>query len=148
MTELKMNEVVMALAKALQSRDYDSFVSYFSDNAVFEIPFSVNGGTVINGLSEIKKHFDTVSQNPITKLISVEDVTPRLIYGTTGNSVVVEYFLKGKSLKTGEAFNIQSSIAVIRFDEGKIIEYRDFPNTLGIAKKAGVLAELAATWVK
>jgi ketosteroid isomerase-like protein len=122
-------------------------VSHFNDAAIFEIPFTVNDGTIINGLPKIKEHFENVRQNPLSKLIEIEEVRPQIYYHTD-NSVTVEYFTKGKSQSTGETFEIQSSIALIRFDEGGIIHYKDFPNTIGIAKKAGVLAQLAATWTK
>ena len=52
--------------------------------------------------------------------------------------------MEGKSVKTEEAFKIQSSIAVIQFNGNQIIYYKDFPNTLGIAKKAGIISDLAA----
>ena len=148
MDELKINAVIQELSNSLQTRNYDRFVSYFTDNATFEIPFTVNGGTTINGKENIKKHFDNVQQNPLTKLIEIESVYTKIYHGTDGQTVTVEYFTKGKLLSTNEPFEIQSSIALIRFDETGIVSYKDFPNTLGIAQKAGVLSQLAATWVK
>ncbi|MDX8568758.1 nuclear transport factor 2 family protein [Elizabethkingia sp. HX XZB] len=148
MDELKINAIIQELSNSLQTRDYDNFVSYFTDNAIFEIPFTVNGGTIINGKENIKKHFENVSQNPLTKLIEIESVYTKVYHCTDSQRVTVEYFTKGKSLSTNESFEIQSSIAFIRFDEVGIVYYKDFPNTLGIAQKAGVLSQLAATWTK
>ncbi|OPC53239.1 hypothetical protein BAY07_14275 [Elizabethkingia bruuniana] len=148
MDELKINAVIQELSNSLQTRNYDNFVSYFTDNATFEIPFTVNGGTLINGKENIKKHFDNVQQNPLTKLIEIESVYTKIYHCTDSQAVTVEYFTKGKLLSTNEPFEIQSSIALIRFDETGIVSYKDFPNTLGIAQKAGVLSQLAATWVK
>ncbi|MCL1669044.1 nuclear transport factor 2 family protein [Elizabethkingia ursingii] len=148
MDELKINATIRELSNSLQERDYDNFVSYFADNATFEIPFTVSGGTVINGKENIKKHFDNVQQNPLTKLIEIESVYTKIYHCTDSQTVTVEYFTKGKSLSTDETFEIQSSIALIRFDENGIVHYKDFPNTLGIAQKAGVLSQLAATWTK
>ncbi|EJG2078507.1 nuclear transport factor 2 family protein [Elizabethkingia anophelis] len=148
MDELKINTIIQELSNSLQIRDYDNFASYFTDNATFEIPFTVNGGTIINGKENIKKHFENVSQNPLTKLIEIESVYTKVYHCTDSQTVNVEYFTKGKSLSTSESFEIQSSIALIRFDEGGIVYYKDFPNTLGIAQKAGVLSQLAATWTR
>lgn len=148
MDELKINAIIQELSNSLQTRDYNNFVSYFTDNATFEIPFTVNGGTIINGKENIKKHFDNVRQNPLTKLIEIETVYTKVYHCTDNQTVTVEYFTKGKSLNTNETFEIQSSIALIRFDEGGIVYYKDFPNTLGIAQKASVLSQLAATWTK
>ncbi|MCL1656429.1 MULTISPECIES: nuclear transport factor 2 family protein [Elizabethkingia] len=148
MDELKINTIIQELSNSLQTRNYDKFVSYFTDSATFEIPFTVNGGTVINGKENIKKHFDNVQQNPLTKLIEIESVYTKIYHCTNNQTVTVEYFTKGKSLSTSESFEIQSSIALIKFDEDGIVYYKDFPNTLGIAQKAGVLSQLAATWTK
>ncbi|OPB84794.1 hypothetical protein BB021_15775 [Elizabethkingia ursingii] len=148
MDELKINTIIQELSNSLQTRDYDNFVSYFTENAIFEIPFTVNGGTIINGKENIKKHFDNVRQNPLTKLIEIESVYTKVYHCTDSQTVTVEYFTKGKSLSTNESFEIQSSIAFIRFDEVGIVYYKDFPNTLGIAQKAGVLSQFAATWTK
>ena len=148
MTENQIDEIVREIAKALQSREYETFVSFFTDNAVFEIPFTVNGGTILKGLPKINEHFVSIGQNPLTKLIQIEVVTAKVYHSTSDKMVTVEYFTKGKSLSTGETFDIQSSIALIQFDEVGIVYYKDFPNTIGIAKKAGVLAQLAATWSK
>ncbi|NIF07596.1 hypothetical protein F3J23_19415 [Chryseobacterium sp. Tr-659] len=148
MTTEKISNIIFALSKALQSRDYDSFVEYFNEDAVFEIPFTVNGGTVLEGLTKIKEHFEGVKQNPLTKLIDIDEVYTKIYHGMDGNKATVEYFTKGKSIQTNELFEIQSSIAIIEFNEAGIVHYKDFPNTLGIAKKAGVLGQLVAMWVK
>lgn len=148
MNEVKRNTIIKELANALQTRIYDGFVSHFADHATFEIPFTVNGGTIIKGKENIKTHFDHVQQNPLTQLIEIESVSTKVYHNTDGQTVTVEYFTNGKSLATHESFEIQSSIALITFDDDGIIYYKDFPNTLGIARKAGVLAQLAATWTK
>lgn len=148
MNELKIKAIIQDLSNALQTREYDRFVSYFTDHATFEIPVTVNGGTVIDGKENIKRHFDNVQQNPLTKLIEIESVYTKIYDHTDNPTVTVEYFTKGKSLATNELFEIQSSIALITFTEEGIVQYKDFPNTLGIAQKAGLLAQLAANWVK
>lgn len=148
MNELKIHTIIQDLSRSLETRNYNSFVSYFTDHAVFEIPFTVNGGTIIDGKENIKTYFANIQQNPLTRLIEIENVYTRIYHYTDNRTVTVEYFTKGKSLVTNEPFEIQSSIALITFDESGIIHYKDFPNTLGIAQKAGVLSQLAASWIK
>jgi ketosteroid isomerase-like protein len=144
MTEMKRNQIIAELAEALQERDYDQFLSHFAENAVFETPFEVNGGEIHKGLAEIKKHFESIAENPMAKLIRIEEVIAKSYHND--ETATVEYFTKGRLLSTGETFHIQSSIALIRFGESGIVYYKDIPNTLGLAQKAGVLTDLAASW--
>lgn len=146
MTEFKKNQIIAELAESLQVPDYGRFLSYFEDNAVFELPFLVDGGIMLKGLPEIKKHFESVAENPGEKLIRVEEVMTKSYQSS--EAVTVEYFTKGRLVSTGETFHIQSSIAIIRFGESGIVYYKDIPNTLGMAKKAGILDKLVASWEK
>lgn len=146
MTEFKRNQIITELAEALQAGDYGRFLSYFEENAVFELPFRVDGGIMLKGLPEIRKHFESLTENPLEKLIRVEEVMTKSYQSS--EAVTVEYFTKGRLVGTGETFHIQSSIAIIRFGETGIVYYKDIPNTLGIAKKAGILDQLAASWEK
>lgn len=148
MNEIKISEIVAELCKSLKARDYEKFVSFFAEEAIFEIPFTVNGGTVIKGLLKIKEHFRNIRQNPLANLIQIESVSAKTYPSTIYGTVTVEYFTKGTSLNTGEKFEIQSSIALIQFNESGIIYYKDYPNTIGIAKKAGALSQLAAMLTK
>lgn len=59
--------------------------------------------------------------------------------------VVVEFVARGIVLAIGDQFEVASSIAVIRLCDGKVKQYRDYPNTLGLAKAAGVLPQFAAS---
>lgn len=144
MTEVRKNRIIGDLAEALQDGDYDRFVSYFEENAVFELPFRIDGGEILKGLPEIKKHFESIAENSLAKLIRIEEVMTKSY--TSSETVTVEYFTKGRIVSTGETFHIQSSIALIRFGETGIVYYKDIPNMLGIAKKAGTLEQLVASW--
>ncbi|MES2512888.1 MAG: hypothetical protein V4580_02035 [Bacteroidota bacterium] len=148
MTENDINKIVTELSKALEMRDYGKFVSFFDQDAIFEIPFTVEGGTVLKGLPKIKEHFENVSKSPLGKLIQIDNVNAKSYFSSTSDMVTIEYFTKGKAQSTGENFEIQSSIALVQFKDSHIVHYKDFPNTIGIAKKAGILQQLAATWTK
>lgn len=146
MTEFKRNQIIAELAESLQVPDYGRFLSYFEENAVFELPFEVDGGILLKGLPEIRKHFERLAEEPINKLIRIEEIMTKSYQ--TSEVVTVEYFTKGRLVSTGETFHIQSSIAIIRFGETGIVYYKDIPNTLGMAKKSGMLDKLAASWEK
>jgi hypothetical protein len=135
MTEIKKNQIITELAEALQYNDYDKFASYFEENAVIELPFGSDGGTSIKGLPEIKKHLEGIASDPVLKLIHIEEVMTKSYHSDPFTTV--EFFTKGRSVKAGGAFHIQSAIALIRFGESGIVYYKDIPNTTGLAKKAG-----------
>ncbi|WP_341902979.1 nuclear transport factor 2 family protein [Fluviicola taffensis] len=146
MTEFKRNQIITELAESLQAGDYGRFLSYFEENAVFELPFRVDGGILLKGLPEIRKHFESVAEDPMEKLVRIEEVMTKSYEGS--EAVTVEYFTKGRLVSTGETFHIQSAIAIIRFGETGIVYYKDIPNTLGMAKRTGTLNQLAASWEK
>jgi hypothetical protein len=139
-----IEKTVAALADALQTRDYERFTSFFSPSAVMEIPFAAHGATLLQGLPAIKAHFEGVRKSPLGTLLEIEKVTARPVFGNDG-FVTIEYFMKATAVRTKEAFEIPSSIALVQFADDHIVLYKDFPNTIGIAKKAGVLAQLAAS---
>ncbi len=146
MTDIEKNKIITELAEALQSNDYDKFTSYFEENAVFEMPFMVNGGMNIKGLADIKTHFESVASDSLTKLIQIEEVMTKSYHSDP--FTIVEYFTKGRAASTMGAFHIQSAIALIRFGESGIIYYKDIPNTIGLSKKAGALDQLVDSWSK
>lgn len=136
MTEINKNQIIAELAEALQYNDYDKFAGYFEENAVLELPFGESGGLSFKGLAEIKKHFESIASDPITKEIHTEEVMTKIYHSDP--FTIVEYFTKGRSVKSGGAFHIQSAVAFIRFGESGIVYYKDIPNTGGLAKKAGI----------
>lgn len=144
MTEIRRNEIIAELVEALQDREYDKIVNCFEENAVLEIPFMINGGTIHKGLPEIKKHFESVAADSATNLIRIEEIIAKSYH--SDEAVTVEYFTKGRLVSTGETFHIPSAIAIIRFGETGIVHYKDIPNTICIAKKAGVLDQLVDSW--
>lgn len=148
MKENDFNEIVLKLSKALEMRDYEKFVSFFAEDAIFEIPFTVDGGIILRGLPKIKEHFEGISKSPLTKLIQINSVTTKTYFNVISDVMTIEYFTEGTGLTTGEKFKIQSSIALVQFTNFHIAHYKDFPNTIGIAKKAGILPQLAASWTK
>lgn len=142
MNKSEIEEKIVIICKALQTRSYDAFVALFAENAVFEIPFTVNGGAKLEGIIKIKEHFVNIQANPLSKLIQIEKVSSKNHFSENDSSCTIEYFTDGLAVKTQQKISIQSSIAVIKFEDGKIIHYKDFPNTLGIANAAGALPQV------
>ncbi|HWB25488.1 MAG TPA: nuclear transport factor 2 family protein [Chitinophagaceae bacterium] len=137
MTENEIIEMVNKICKAFEKREFNNFISLFSDDVVFEIPFSAEGGTRYEGLSKIKTHFEGVNTRPWVKLVQLNRVSARVYVSTTPGIITVEYFSEGTSLKAGNSFTLQTSIAVIQIAGKKIVHYKDFLNVNGIAKIAG-----------
>jgi ketosteroid isomerase-like protein len=139
-------EIVEALRISLEARRYDEFVGLFAEDGTYELPFALPGvPAVFTGIAAIRARFEVIAQSPITRLIDVRQVSATLMETMDPAVVVVEFSARGTILATREAFDVATSIAVIRFANGKVKQYRDYPNTLGLAKTAGVLSQLAAS---
>jgi ketosteroid isomerase-like protein len=146
MTTANAREIVEALRVALETRRYDEFVGLFADDGAYELPFALPGVPgLFTGIASIRARFDVIAQSPMTKLLDVRQVSATLMETADPEVVVVEFSARGMVLATGEAFDVATSIAVIRFGNGKVKQYRDYPNTLGLAKTAGALPQLAAS---
>lgn len=146
----KISEVVEKLRIALETRNYESYVNCFAEDGVLELPFALgNSPSRFEGISKIRERFGEKSQlhsvNQLFELYKVNAVSHQSIDPGT---VIVEFDIAGKNIATGNVFSLSSSIAVIRFKEGKIANYRDYPNTMGLAGAIGLLPQLAASLAK
>ena len=146
---LNTSEIVEQLRLALEARNFSGFVDLFADDAVFEVPFGLKENQKhLQGIDVIKAHFAVIAQNPSTKLLELHKVSATQHLGNDTNEVTVEFRIHGRSVSTGELFEMPSSVAIIRCNEGKVVHYKDFPNTVGYAQIAGVLPQLAASLTK
>lgn len=114
---------------------------------MLELPFALeNSPSRFEGIGEIRERFDEKSQlhgvNQLFELYKVNAVTHQ---STDPDTVIVEFDIAGKNIATGHIFGLSSSSAVIRFKDGKIVNYRDYPNTMGLAGAIGLLPQLAAS---
>ena len=140
------HEIVEALRVALETRRYDEFVGLFADDGTYELPFALPGVPgCFSGIASIRARFDAIAQSPMTTLLEVRQVSATIMQTADPEVVVVEFSARGTVLANGNSFDLATSIAVIRLDNGKVKQYRDYPNTLGLAKAAGVLSQLAAS---
>lgn len=146
----KPAEIVEEVRKALEKRNYDDFVNCFAQDAVLETPFAFgNTPSRFEGIGKIRQRFGENSQlHSINKLYKTHQISAIIHQSTDPDTVTVELSLEGTNNATGNSFNVASSVAVIRFKNGKITNYRDYPNTIGLASAIGLLSQLAATMVK
>ena len=146
---LNTAEIVEQLRGALEVRDYTGFVNMFADDAVFEVPFGLQSNQKrLKGIEAVRAHFDIIAENPSTKLLELHKVHAILSLADDPDSVTVQFLIQGRSVSTGNLFDMPSSVAIIRCEQGKVKHYKDFPNTIGYAEISGFLSQLAATLTK
>jgi uncharacterized protein len=146
MTPPNARGIAEALRVALETRRYDAVVDLFADDGTYELPFAIPGSPhCFTGRAAIRARFDAIAQSPLTHLLGVDLVSANVMSTTDPDVVVVELTAHGSVSSNGKRFTVASSIAVIRVSNGKVKQYRDYPNSLGLAKVAGVLPQLAAS---
>lgn len=146
MNSTSVTEIIEKARIALETRDYEGFISLFSEDGVFETPFALNGIERLVGVEALRKHFGAGTE--AGKMLEIHHVKAVIYSAADPDIATVEFSAEGRSLFTSQSFDIPSSIAVIKCREGKIIHYRDYPNTMVIARLAGRNAQLAAALAK
>ena len=148
MTKEEISAIVSKACEAFQSRDFEKFVGLFASDAIFETPFAGKGGARYVGLSEIQAHFKNIGSNPWVTAVDLKKVSAEVYTATKSPlTVIVEYFSEGILIETGEAFKLQTSVAIIEMKNNMIVHYKDFPNSIGIARLTNTLEEFAARLV-
>jgi ketosteroid isomerase-like protein len=143
---MNTTEIIERLRMALEARNYNAFVDMFAEDAVFEVPFGLEANPKrYAGIEKIREHFNAIAERPFTKLIELHKVHALQHQSTEPGVVTVEYTIAGKSIATGKLFKVPSSFAIVYCNNGKVIHYKDFPNTIGLAQVANVLPQLAAS---
>jgi len=135
-------EVVEKLRIALETRKNDEFIDQFADDGIFEMPFAMEGQkSKYEGIKEIRERFGSISA--MGQILEINKVDAVITEGANPEVIIAEFTAKGKSKKTDLPFNIASSIAHIRIRNGKVVHYKDFPNSLGFMQVAGTLKQFA-----
>ncbi len=141
-------EIVEEVRAALESRNYKAFAECFHENGIYDRPYALKGSVLqFKGTDEIYQFIST-GMAAANKLFEIISLKVKMHPCTEENMVFAEFFLSGKSLSSNDPFTIASSAALITCQGGKIIKYKDFPNSLGIAQAAGTLPQLAASLMK
>jgi len=148
MKRQNMSKIVEDVRYALERRDYKAFAACFHHSGVYERPYALKGAVnQYKGADNIYEYIASgmAAANKSFEIISLE---AKMHPCVKENIVFVEFFLSGKPLASPEPFRIASSAALIACKDNKIINYRDFPNSAGIAEAAGTLPQFAASLVK
>jgi uncharacterized protein len=141
-------ENVEKVRNALEARNYKMFAECFAPDGVYERPYALKG-TIdrYEGADKIYAYIEA-GMAAANKLFDIVGLEVEIHPCVKEHVVFVEFFLSGKSMATAESFRIASSAALIEVKEGKIVKYRDFPNSAGIAQAAGTLAQFASSLAK
>lgn len=142
------SEIVEAVRKALETRDYKGFAACFLEDGVYERPFALNGG--IKEYKGVRAIFEYIESGmaAANKLFEINSLKVEVHPCREENVVFAEFFLSGKPYSTAEPFKIASSAALITCQGNKISRYRDFPNSAGIAQAAGTIRQHADSLLK
>ncbi len=139
------SEIVTQMAEALEARDYQGFTDHFDERGVYELPYALPGRpSRLDGIEAIRKFFSN-NMTATNQLFEMQKVEVKIYPGADDNIVFAELMLAGKNIATGEAFKVPSSTAIITCKNGKVISYRDYPNSAVIANAIGMLERYAAS---
>lgn len=143
-------EIVENIRLALETRNYTDFVNCFAEDGVLELPFALaDTPSRFEGIGKIRERFgDSSALHHINKLFELHKVNATTHQSVVLDTMTVELSIAGKNIASGKIFKVSSSIAVIRFKDGKIVHYRDYPNTIGLAGAFGILPQLASSLLK
>ena len=141
-------EIIEQVRIALESRNYKMFAECFAPDGVYERPYALKGAIDrYEGAANIHAYIESgmAAANKLFDIIGIEVVIHPCV---EDNVAFVEFFLSGKAAAKADAFRIASSAALIVVKGDKIVKYRDFPNSAGIAQAAGTLAQFAESLTK
>jgi len=146
-TTMANSDIIENLRKAMESGDNHAFIDQFADNCVFEQPFALNSTQGrIEGIEKLRAAFGVT--NPLRQQFEIAKVHTLIYESNDADMATVAFSIEGKTIATGVPFHITSSVAIIAFQNGKIIHYRDYNNAIGAAKIAGALSQLATSLTK
>jgi ketosteroid isomerase-like protein len=132
-----IQSIIETIRNAFQTRDFWPMVESFTDDGVYETPYAFENARS-EGIQAIRQRFAQVSESQWNKAVKIEKVTVKATTALSGESIFVEFFIKGRRTNDNEPFDFPSSVALIQIQGNKITRYQDYPNVAGIRKAAGV----------
>lgn len=133
--------IIEQMRDALETRNYTNFVNCFDKEAIYELPFAPKGKpSRYEGIEKIRELFSN-NMTERNELFELHKVDVKTYPGERNNIVCAEYSLHGKIYSTGEFFKISSSVAIISFRNEKVINYRDYPNSIGFAQSLNTVPQ-------
>ncbi len=122
------NQFVTFLSDALKDAlrpNVSSFEEIFAEGVTFEFPYAPDDlPKRIEGTSLLKRYIEGFSG-----LVQIEQFTHPIVHRSTGETVVLEFSCKGKSLRNGARYD-QDYVSVISVRNRQIVRYRDYWNPL------------------
>lgn len=118
------------------------YLDMFSEDAVFEFPFSPGGGVHVEGKEGMAAYLRSIEDG-----IALDEFTLKAKYPMVdGRTTVLEYDSKGHHRITGRPY-IQSYVTVLRMSGGRITLFREYFDPLAVmaaSKPAGDAPEMHA----
>ena len=103
------------------------YLDLFSEDAVFEFPFSPGGGVRVEGKDKMAAYLRSIEGG-----IALDGFTLKAKYPMAdGRTTVLEYDSEGRHLKTGRPY-VQSYVTVLQVSGGRITAFREYLNPLAI----------------
>lgn len=131
MTPLSPTQVLERRRQVLLDHDMDGFVDLFAADGIIEMPFAGPGLPArLSGQQAIREYARRTEAAPIR----IDDLQDTAVYQTDDPEVVVvEQMSKVTLTSTGKQAGTPS-IKVIRIRDGKIVLFRDYVNSQGLAE--------------
>lgn len=116
----------LALGDTIAKDAGNDFLSMCAQDVVFRFPFAPDGTvTEVHGLEKLTAYIRAVAG-----LIGFDSLSPPIVHPSQdGQTFTVEFTCKGHCRENQRPYD-QSYISVIRCQNGKIVEYRDYWNPL------------------
>jgi len=111
--------------KSLNERDIQSFISAWSEDAVFVYPGKLTVSGKVEGKKDISKWFENMLENFTQFKISLKNICVEKIFDLTGSNVVsAEWDIEGKN-KSGNSFR-NSGVTIIEIKKTKAVRVQDY----------------------
>lgn len=134
---MMIKEIAEVIRISFQTREFAPMVELFAENGIYETPYATENAKA-EGIDAVRKRFAQVSDSTWNKNVKIEEVSVKITPADNGDTGFLEFTIKGKNIKDGTRFNFPSSVAIIHSQNGRIVQYQDYPNIAGIKKAAGL----------
>lgn len=130
---IKAKEIMDTFTSSLLENDFESFISLYDENVVFEFPFAPQGS--VRKLEGRQGLYDYISRLPeMVQLLRFSK--PEIYFSDATSTFIAEFTCEALVTGTGKPYN-QTYISVIKLREGKIVHYKDYWNPLVLLESMG-----------
>ncbi|WP_067998076.1 nuclear transport factor 2 family protein [Nocardia pseudobrasiliensis] len=125
-------ELVEEMFNGLAARDSDAFASWLAPDAVFEMPFTLEGTPErVEGREAIRDHL--AQRRAATTGIEVHGIHPQ-VYETADPELLFVENEVDMTLPGEPRARIRTSVNVVRVRDGKVVLFRDYMNAAVLAR--------------